>query len=109
MSLTSAKEGNTYIISYAFYDEAGSSMTPVSASWNLKDNLGNIVNNRSAVSIITPSSSGNIVLTKEDLRYEKNSSTFRIFTLSATYESVYASGCTVAESAIFDIDPLINN
>lgn len=107
MSLTAAKEGNTYLIDYAFTNENGSAVSVLSGAWSLRDNFGNIVNGRSAVSIIAPASSGTVVLTKDDLIYEKNSSTFRTFTLSAVYSGDFGSACTIAEEASFEITPLI--
>jgi hypothetical protein len=107
MLLTSAKEGNTYVITYSFIDETGVTMTPFLANWSLRNNLGAIVNNRSVVSIVTPATSGTIILTKDDLIYEENSSTFRTFTLSAVYNGNYGSVSTVIEEAQFNIEPLI--
>jgi hypothetical protein len=106
MSLTAAKDGNTYIIDYAFKNENGSAVTCISGNWSLRDNNGLIVNSRSAVSILA-SSAGSIVLTPADLVYEANSSTFRTFTIKAIYDSEYGSACSIAEEASFDITNLI--
>jgi len=106
MSLTTAKEGNTYIIDYAFTNENGSAVTIISGSWSLRNNAGVIVNSRSAISILS-SSAGSIILTPDDLVYEENSSTMRTFTIKGIYNGEHGSACSIADEATFSITNLM--
>jgi hypothetical protein len=105
--LISAKEGNTYIINYTFYDESSVSMIPSEVKWSLRNNNGVIVNNRSNVSVLTPATNGTIILTPSDLVYEKNSSSERVFTIQGIYNGTYGSACTCTDEVGFSIEDII--
>lgn len=62
-----AKENGTYIVNYAFTDDAGGPVIPNHAYWTLTDNDGNIINSREQVEISTMASSGQVVLSGDDL------------------------------------------
>jgi hypothetical protein len=105
-----ATERGTYIIPVTFYDESGQLMVPTTITWSLRDKNGNIVNGRSAQSIITSVSSVIIVLKGDDLvagQVEKNSECTRTITIEGTYDSVYGQDFPFVEEASFTIRPLI--
>lgn len=100
-----ATEGSTYVVNVTFRDESGETMVPVTAEWSLRDNYGNIVNSRSAVSII-PATTVSIVLSGADLSYEPNSRSMRTLTVTGTYDGDYGNDLPIAEEFTFNIKPL---
>lgn len=101
-----AVEGSTYVVNVTFRDEAGESMVPVSAEWSLRDNYGNIVNSRSAQSIIV-ASTVSIVLSGADLAYEPNARSQRVLTVQGVYDGDYGNDLPIAEEFAFAIRPLV--
>lgn len=100
-----AKEQSTYVVTVAFDDEDGNSVTPNSGlTWSLFDCDGNVVNSRGSVSI---SSAGtvNIVLTGNDLDLDNGSE--RYVLVEGTYSSSLGTALPLKEEARFYIDNLV--
>jgi hypothetical protein len=91
----------TIIIPVAFLDEDNVAMIPVSITWTLRDEDGDIVNGRDAV-VVTPASTINIVLSNADLVYEAPTSQ-RILRVDAIYNGAYGNGLTLPDYAKFTI------
>ena len=91
---------STYIITATYTNSAGDAVTPNTLEWNLKDEYGNVINSRSAVSIAVPSTSNSIVLFGDDL---KNADTrVRVFQIIGTYNSVtYGNNLPIIGQAKF--------
>lgn len=82
-----AKEGSTYPITVAFYDENDAPVTPESGLvWSLRDGNGNVINGRENVAIASASSI-RIVLFGADLAVTETSGTERVVTVEGTYMS----------------------
>jgi hypothetical protein len=98
----------TYIIPVTFYDESNALMVPKTATWSLYDKNGNIVNGRSAQTIITSTSSVIIVLKGNDLIYSqggRNEECSRTVVVEGTYDSTYGNDLPFTEEASFTIRP----
>ena len=97
-----AVDDGTYIITCKFTDADGSSATPITLEWNLKDSSGNTINNRTGVTI-SPSSSVSIVLSGDDVDYSDG--VHRVFSIEGTYNSsTYGNGLPIKGQAKFDIE-----
>ena len=95
-TLTEAVEKSTYVVTLSFTDEAGAAMVPSSCQWSLRDNSGGIVNSRSSVATVVATAIS-IVLSGEDLVYEKNSRGIRTLTVEAVYDGAYGSNLPLNE------------
>jgi hypothetical protein len=104
-TLQPAMEEGTYILYVFCTDEDGTIVMPNTIKWSLRDNAGNIVNSRSAVSAIT-SLNTRIVLSGNDLTYTKYTGTFRVFTLEGTYTSDAGEDLPVTQEYIIPITNL---
>jgi hypothetical protein len=89
ITATKAIEESTLAVDVEFKNEAGNAVAPVTATWTLSDNKGNIINEREDEAISNPSSSETIVLSGDDLEVQSGERDFadRIFTLEWTYNS----------------------
>jgi len=105
---TKAPELGTYVVSLSFTDEDGAAVTPDSITWDLTDTDGNVVNSRSSVSVATPASSINIVLSAADLAIPRPSMLGRVLTVEAVYDSTYGSNLPFKDEVTFEILPLTN-
>jgi len=100
-----AVERNTYFVTIGFKDENEAAVVPTSISWTLKDNLGQIVNSRSAVSFTPVASTITIVLSGNDLVYSRGGDS-RTLTIEAVYNSSFGNGLPLRGSVLFPIEPL---
>lgn len=108
-SLGEAKEKSTFIVKVQFRDENDSAITPDTLQWTLTDNKGNVVNNRSNVSVGSPSSTNYIVLKGDDLGITQNRGRTRVLIVEATYTSAtYGADLPLKESAEFIIKDLVS-
>jgi hypothetical protein len=80
-----AHERSSYRIDVDFLDISGNAAVPLTATWTLKDALGNVVNSRSAVSIDPLASSVSITLSGNDLAITTSGNLVRVITIDATY------------------------
>ena len=102
-----ADEESTYIVTAAFTDADGETVTPTTVVWDLTDTKGNIINEREDV-VVTPASSVNIVLTGDDLAIdEAGDEVSRIITVKAVYNSDYGTGLYLKKAAIFTLKNLV--
>ena len=103
----SAVEQSTYVVKIDFLDEDGVAVTPTAATWTLTDPAGNVVNSRTAVSISSPASTVNVVLSGLDLALEGYSTSTRHFLVEATYNSTLGNGLPLKAEATFEIEDLV--
>jgi len=102
-----AIEESTYIITVETKDENGDAITPLTLTWTLTDPKARVINSRSDVSVTSPTSSEDIVLSGDDLALGQNDNRIRIFTAEATYSGTYGASLPLKKSAQFKIDNLI--
>lgn len=100
-----AHEEGTYVITADFYDDLGVAVAPDTLTWTLTDEAGTIINSRSDVSVSTPTSSEDIVLSGDDLALQTGESgdTMRIVTIEATYDSTTGLDLPLKDTATFYI------
>ena len=103
---THAVEKSTFVITVAFQDEQGNSVTPNELTWTLTDMNGNVINNRDQVSI-TPDSSVDIVLSGDDLALEGDAPELRVLTVEGTYSSDLGNDLPIKDSVRFIVDNLV--
>lgn len=103
--LSGAKEGSTLVITIVPKDEDGVTVTPLTATWTLRDGLGNAVGTRTNVAIASPSSSMTIVLYSSDIAAGSTGNLDRVLTVKGTYDSSAGSNLPFAAEASFSIDP----
>jgi len=102
---TEAEEKGTYVINVSFKDEDGEDIAPKSLTWTLTDMKNRVINNRESVSIASPSSSNDIVLSNNDLALSQNDNRRRLLTIYATYDSVaYGNDLPIIADAEFKIE-----
>ena len=82
--------GGSCVIVATYTDEDGSSVTPSSVTWSLKDDRDRVVNSRTAVSE-TPGTSNNILLSGADVTCTTNKNERRLLTISIVYDSSYGT------------------
>ena len=100
-------EESTVVITCAFTDEDDTPVAPVTLSWSLTDQWGNIINANDKVSVATPTSSEDVVLTGDDLAIiDEDKDQKRVFTVFATYNSSAGSGLHLKDSVWFDVEEL---
>jgi hypothetical protein len=99
-----AKDGSTYIVSYAFTDENGDGVVPDTIKWSLYNERDEIVNGREDVVIIPSAPSGYIVLQGDDLLFSNGRK--RTIVMKATYTGRLGFGLPLNDSATFYIDDL---
>jgi len=105
---TTAPEEGTYVITMVPTDEDGVAVTPNSATWDLTDGSGSIVNSRSSQSIASPSTRMTVVLSSDDLSLSGYAGTKRRFTMRYTYNSTLGTSMPNNAEAEFDIKNLLN-
>ena len=84
---TYAKEKGTYVVSAAFTDEDGNAETPKTLTWTLTDENGTVINSRLDVSVSSPTSSEDIVLSGDDLSLDVGIGIYRVVLFEWTYDS----------------------
>ena len=106
---TRAIEEGTCVITCAFSDEDGNAVAPNTLMWTLTDMLGNVINSREQVSVSSPSSSEDIVLSGDDLALQSTevwTEVKRLLTLEGTYDSSYGSSLPFKEQIEFYVSNL---
>jgi len=108
MLSTHAKERSTFVVTANFASTTGA-VAPTSAYWSLTDSAGTVINSRSDVTITSPTSSEDIVLSSSDLKIttNENDEGVRTFTVEGAYNSSLGNGLPLKECTHFIIDPLI--
>jgi hypothetical protein len=101
---THATQGSTYAIPVSFKDENDQAVTPNAAEWYLYDLDGNIINDREAIEIETPSTTNTIVLTGDDLP----AGTLRVLVLF-TYDSDLGDDLPARVEIEFTVDATISD
>ena len=109
ISIGTANEEGTFIISCAFTDDDGIAMTPKTLKWTLVDDLGKVINEREQVEVSSLSTSVDIVLSGDDLgaKVSENTKYFKRFlVVEATYASKSGSDLPLKDEALFLIKNL---
>ena len=103
-----AKEKSTYIITASFTDEEGDPVVPVTIEWTLSTAKGIVVNGKDDVAVAVPASETEILLSGDDLQIlpDEVNQAVRLFTVSATYDSVLDTGLPLKGSIRFIVDNL---
>jgi hypothetical protein len=96
-------------IPFTFLDdgeEEDSAVTPTTAAWRLTDGEGNVINDRSAVTI-TPAESVQIALKGADLSYEQENGALRQVIIYGTYDSAtLGSDTSFVHVVTFQVVPI---
>ena len=102
-----ASEEGTYIVNVEVYDDSvpASLIVPVTLSWTLSDNNGNVVNSLEDVAVVAPTNSNYVVLSGDDLQILDNGAKeTRIFSVKGTYDSQdFGNDLPFTGSARFEI------
>jgi hypothetical protein len=102
-----AIEGSTFIISVTFYNELNVATVPNTAKWSLSDLSGNIINGRVDQEIAGLTSTVSIVLSGLDLALPEGVDSYRILTITATYDSILEDDLTLVDQVTFLIKNLV--
>jgi len=106
---SAVKEKSTFKVTCAWKNAAGTAVTPDSATWKLTDESGTVVNSRTAVSISSPSTTNDIILSGLDLAIlSATDSGKRILTVEAVYDSDEGDNLPLKDEYIFYIENLTN-
>jgi len=103
--LEMVEEGSTKIVSVSFADEAGTALIPTGITWSLYNELGSIVNSRSAI-VVSPASTILIVLTPSDLQYTQVQKSVYL-KVKATYSSTYGTGLSIVDTFEIPIEKVV--
>lgn len=104
-----AVEKSTYAIEVEFKNEDGEYTTPNELTWSLTDGDGNVINSRNQFAV-TPFSSGEFVLTGNDLLIQDSeaSPAERRFLIEGTYDSTRGNNLPIREECVFYVRDLIS-
>jgi len=101
---TKAVEQSTFVVSATFTDENGDSVVPNTLQWSLVDRKGNVVNDRKDVSVSSPSSTEDIVLSSADLKIDKDrEQVSRWVVFEGTYDSTLGSDLPLKDQVEFTV------
>ena len=95
-----ASDRSTYIITISFFDEEEDTMVPDTLEWYLTDEVGTIVNGRSAEEV-TPAEEVTVVLKGDDLA--ASAGTKRVFTIKGTYTSTLGAELPFTAACRFNV------
>lgn len=98
-----ANERGTYIVKVDFEDEDGTGVVPDSIKWRLTDAKGAVINSRDTVSIITPATSVNILLSSDDLAVANRRNTHRKLLIHAVADLAAGNNKDIYDEAEFEI------
>lgn len=104
-----AKEKSVFVITVELLDSDEEPITPNEVSWTLTDIEGNVMNDRSSVTV-TPASSFNIVLSGDDLLcdVDQKGLTTRTVTVKAVYDDTEeGNDLPLTDDCTFYIKPAI--
>ena len=99
-----ANEESNYTITFTFYDESDSLVTPTTIRWFLSSLDGAIINSRYNVEG-TPANPFAVTLSGDDLQIFNKDADFerRYLTIKATYDSSYGNDLPITSAVIFRI------
>jgi hypothetical protein len=97
-----AKDRNTYIVIIKPQDEDGTAVTPNSMSWTLTNEYGRVVNSRDHVSIASPSTEMNVVLSANDVDHDDGRERWVI--AEGKYNSSLGSSLDLRDWTKFTVD-----
>lgn len=105
---THAQEEGTYVVTVSLTDSTGTAITPNSFSWSLYNMDGDIINSRDSVSISSPTSSEDIVLSGDDLIIENEDLGVekRVLKIFGDYDSSVGNNLPIQEEITFFVDNL---
>jgi len=103
-----ATEGSTYIVRATYYDEDDAAVTPASVTWTLTDGRGRVVNSREDVTIVTPSTYNDIVLSAADLRCAGTRDETRVMIVKYVYSSTTVTSGSGVEQVEFTVQNMQN-
>ena len=103
---TVAQDQSTYKLTLTYTDSAGDAVTHTAVTWTMTDRAGTVINSREDVSISSPSTSNDIILSGDDLRYSDGR--WRVVTVEATYNSTGGNGLPLRGECVFSIEDLLN-
>jgi len=109
ISIGTANEKGTIVITCAFTDEDGDPVVPTTIKWTLTDGAGDVINEREQVSVLVPAATTYIVLSGDDLELEATDTSQyvnRYFLIEATYTSTYGTNLPLRDSTYFKIENL---
>jgi hypothetical protein len=93
-----------------FRDRDNQPVAPVSATWTLTDNDGDVINSREDVAISSPATQEEILISGDDLAISagfSGTAEKRIFTVEAIYNSDLGNDLPLKEQAVFYVDALV--
>lgn len=93
-----------------FRDRDDQPVQPTSATWTLTETDGTVINNREDVSIGTPATQEEILISGDDLALSSGFSgkaEEKIFTVEAVYDSDLGSDLPLNEQCTFYVDALV--
>lgn len=100
-----ARDAGAYPLTISFYDDTDSPVTPVSIEWDLRNQTGDVINNRQGVSE-SPGTSVTILLSGDDVKYEDGATRFLMVTW--TYDSAaLGNGVEDRDEVRFAIERLV--
>ena len=94
-------KNSSLVIQFAFTDEDGAAMTPVTLHETLTDLDGTVIDGIDRA--LTPSSVQTIVYSGTALTLAQGVGRKRRCRLTGTYDSTYGTGLALVESAVFEI------
>ena len=103
-------EESTALFSMTFTDEEDVTIQAsdiTSLNWTLSDTEGNIINERSAVAIVSPTNPQEILLQGYDLIISGSENEQRVLTIEGTYNSTNGSNLPIKDQVRFWIDNLV--
>lgn len=104
-----AVERSTYVITAAFFDEDDSAVVPTNATWTLTDDLGNVINSRKDVAIVSLDTTVDIVLSSTDLLLPAGAGQVgRVLTVNAVYDSDLGSGLPLVAKTRFVVENVMH-
>ena len=104
-----ATEGSSYVVKLPFKDEDGTAMAPVSLTWTLAAEDGEVINSRYRQNVTPLATTVYIVLSGNDLQLIDRRNTYenRILLLEGTYNSTYGTGLPFKKEILFRVRNLI--
>ena len=106
---TIAMEEGTYVVTLSFTDETGQAVAPSAATWTLTDNAGTVINSRDTVTISSPATTVNIVLSGDDLAVQSGETGYyleRRILVEATYSSNLGTDLPMKWEGAFNVKNL---
>lgn len=101
-------EETTLVVTVSYTDEDGTAVTPSAATWTLTDRDGTVINEREEVTISSPTTADDVVLSGDDLALQDSGDDgLRYFLCEFTYDSTSGAGLSGKNSCYVNINDLI--